>query len=81
MKFKSTMRSLSVIIDSKKNWKAQVAKHFQESIYFNLRKHLIETVFPIVDYCFLVSYDLSNELIQVAMNAEIRHVFRITNPD
>ena len=76
IKFEPSVRSLGVILDSKLNWKEQVASicrksysllyrlnFFRKSTNFNLRKHLIQALlFPILDYCSLVWCDLSNEL-------------------
>ena len=68
IKFESSVKSLGVIIDSKLDWKLQVAaickrsnslmyrlNFFRKSTTLRLRKHLIESLlFPLIDYCSLV---------------------------
>ena len=76
IKFESSVKSLGVIIDSKLEWKQQVAaifersnslmyrsNFFRKSTTFRLRKHLIKSLlFPLIDYCSLVICNISNEL-------------------
>ena len=76
IKFESSVKSLGVIIDSKMDWKQQVAtickrsnplmyrlNFFRKFTTFRLRKHLIESLlFPLIDYCSLVICNISDEL-------------------
>ena len=87
--FESTVKSLDVTLDCKLNLKKNISfscrksnslmyrlNFFQRSTTLELRKHLVETLlFPLVDYCSLVIWGLSDELdlkIQRIINFDIR---------
>ena len=79
-------------LDSKLNWNEHIAHichrvhalmyrlyYFRKSTNLRLRKHLIQIlVFPVIDYCCVVSNNLSNDVnsrLQTLVNSGIRYIY------
>ena len=92
IKFESSVKSLGVIIDCKLDWKQQmpvISKRsislmyrldfFRKFTTLRLRKHLIKSLlFPVVDYCSLIIYNISGELelqLPRVIDSGIRYIF------
>ncbi|XP_008214076.1 uncharacterized protein LOC103317543 [Nasonia vitripennis] len=71
--FESSVRSLGVVLDSK------LTCFFRKSTNLRLRKHLVQVLlFPIIDYCSLVYFNLTQELetkLLRLVNAGIRYIY------